>query len=147
MDESFSSQFYAFAVKQYFIMQHKLLLVWGKMVDRTHQTPKGFEILKRRLLDYDGQGSMHKAGLPKGLRGRLWACPNICKYEHFQIFANIGTSKKREIEAASWINDHLNDLWVKSELSGQFDDARMISMFFKSDEIIRLQSLQGQSGR
>ena len=55
MDESFLSlQFYVFAVKQYFIM-HKLFLVWGKMVDCIHPTAKGFELSKRRLVDFDGQ--------------------------------------------------------------------------------------------
>ena len=57
-----------------------------------------------------GRGCMHKACLPEGLRGTS---------KYLQIFPNIGTSKYfqslwwRQIEAASWINDH----WTEANLT------------------------------
>ena len=122
MDESFSFQFYALGVKQYFIM-HKLLLVWGCV----HPTPKGFEISMRRLLDYDGQG-MH-AYCIRLLCLKAWGADyghvqifaNISKYWHVQIFPNFVV----ETNWSSQLDQRSLD-WSQSD-----KDARIISMFFQ----------------
>ena len=87
-----------------------------------------------------GRGCMHirlvRLKARKGRFLQIQAPPNIYKHGHVQIFANIVAETNR----SSQLNSFLGEIWVGKTI---WRSARLISMF--SDQIIRLQSVQGQS--